>query len=274
MKYLHLRDGGAMPALGLGTYRLEGRAGYEVIRDALEIGYRHIDTAEAYDNETEVGDAIRDAQIDRDALFVTTKIWPTHFRKKFVQLAAESSLRKLRCDYVDLILLHWPSEKVPLAETLEALSSLLTRGHARAIGVSNFSAQQIQEITQIHGIPLACSQIEYHALLDQRDALERASNDSIVTVAHSPLAQGRLCNEPLLNEIGERYRRTAAQIGLRWLVQQEGVGAIPKASSTASLIQNLEIFDFELSDDDMSRIFALNSGVRVVQARSETRSEA
>ncbi|PCE33693.1 aldo/keto reductase [Burkholderia ubonensis] len=268
MKYLHLRGGGAMPALGLGTYKLEGREGYDVLCQALELGYRHLDTAEAYGNEAEVGDAIRDARISREDIFVTTKVWPTHFRRKFMQLAAENSLRKLRCDYVDLLLLHWPSEKVPLAETLDALATLLAQGKARAIGVSNFSAEMIHECTQVFGTPLACSQIEYHALLDQREAVKRANDAGLVTVAHSPLAQGRLCGEPALGEIGEKYGRTAAQIGLRWLMQQEGVGAVPKAAKAENLIRNLDIFDFALSDDEMDRIYALNAGVRVVQARN------
>lgn len=268
MKYLQLPNGAEMPALGLGTYKLEGRPGYAVLRQALEIGYRHVDTAEAYGNETEVGDAIRDSQIDREEFFITTKIWPTHFKKKFMQLAAESSLRKLQCDHVDLILLHWPSEKIPLEETLEALGAILDQGLTRAVGVSNFSAEMVHKIKHAYGIPLACSQIEYHALLDQRDSINLARESEIVTVAYSPLAQGRLSSEPVLQEIGEEHGRTASQIGLRWLMQQEGVGAIPKASRTTSLTQNFDIFDFELSSDEMNRIFALNSDIRVVQDRN------
>lgn len=266
MNHVEVLGGGRMPVLGLGTYRLEGRTCYDVVRHALAIGYRHFDTAEAYKNEAEIGEALQDGQVGRQELFVTTKIWPNHFRHKFAKLAAVQSLKRLRMSYVDLLLLHWPSDHIPLAETLAALSELLAEGMTRAIGVSNFPIGQLREIRDVHGVHLACNQIEFHALLSQRPMINFARLSNLLLTAHSPLAQGRLARHSVMAEIGGRYNKTASQVALRWIVQQ-GTVAIPKTSNEIKLRQNMDIFDFHLAQDEMAELSGLNTELRIVASR-------
>lgn len=268
MKHLRLRNGRMMPALGLGTYQLVGNDCYRTVRRALEIGYRHVDTAEAYHNEAEIGRALADAAIIRDEIFLTTKIWPTHFRKNFMRLAVEHSLRKLGSDYVDLLLLHWPSKTIPLEETVEALSNVVEQGKAKAVGVSNFADPDMLILASNLGPAFCSCQLEYHALLKQTEALRILDLNDIAAVAYSPIARGLIGDIQVLKSIGDKRNKTAAQVALRWLLQQKGVGAVPKASNSLRLVENFDIFDFELSPSEMDEIFAVPSGVRVVGDRS------
>ncbi|MCW8060099.1 aldo/keto reductase [Agrobacterium tumefaciens] len=268
MKHLRLRNGRMMPALGLGTYQLVGNDCYRTVRRALEIGYRHVDTAEAYHNEAEIGRALADAAIIRDEIFLTTKIWPTHFRKNFMRLAVEHSLRKLGSDYVDLLLLHWPSKTIPLEETVEALSNVVEQGKAKAVGVSNFADPDMLILASNLGPAFCSCQLEYHALLKQTEALRILDLNDIAAVAYSPIARGLIGDIQVLKSIGDKRNKTAAQVALRWLLQQKGVGAVPKASNSLRLVENFDIFDFELSPSEMDEIFAVPSGVRVVGDKS------
>ena len=251
-------NGARIPAIGLGTWELRGRTCARLVEQALKLGYRHIDTAQAYENEREVGEGLRASRVRRDDVFVTTKIWTTHFAPNDLERSTKESLTKLRLSEVDLLLLHWPNPHVPLAETLGALAHVKKLGMARHIGVSNFTVALIEEAVAACPEPLACDQVEYHPYLDQTKVREACARHGMALVAYSPVAKGRIKNDRALLRIGDRYRKTAAQVCLRWLVQQNVV-AIPRTSKLERLSENIEIFDFELFEDDMKAISAMGS---------------
>ncbi|MCC8950164.1 aldo/keto reductase [Bradyrhizobium sp. Arg62] len=251
-------NGARIPAIGLGTWELRGRTCARIVEQALRLGYRHIDTAQIYDNEREVGEGLRASGIKRDDVFVTTKVWTTHFMAKDLERSAKESLARLRLTEVDLLLLHWPNAQVPLAETLGALARVRQAGLARHIGVSNFKVALIKEAVAACPEPLACDQVEYHPYLDQADVMEACRRRGMAFVAYSPIAKGRVKGDRALARIGDRYRKSAAQVCLRWLVQQN-VSAIPRTSKLERLQENIDIFDFELSVDDMREISAIGS---------------
>src|SRR6266568_8378513 len=246
-------NGAKIPAIGLGTWELRGRTCARLVEQAMRLGYRHIDTAQVYENEREVGEGLRASGTRRDEVFVTTKIWTTHFAPNDLERSVKESLAKLRLAEVDLLLLHWPNPQVPLAETLGALAHVKKLGMSRHIGVSNFTVALIEEAVAACPEPLVCDQVEYHPYLDQSKVREGCARHGMALVAYSPIAKGRIKNDRALLRIGDRYRKSAAQICLRWLVQQ-GVAAIPRTSRLERLSENFEIFDFELSDDDMRLI--------------------
>ena len=251
-------NGAKIPAIGLGTWELRGRTCARIVEQALKLGYRHIDTAQVYENEREVGDGLRASGIRRDELFVTTKVWTTHFAPHDLERSAKESLVRLRMTDVDLLLLHWPNPHVPLVETLGALANARKLGLARHIGVSNFTVALIDEAVKACPEPLVCDQVEYHPYLDQTKVREASARHGMAVVAYSPVAKGRIKNDRALLRIGDRYRKTSAQVCLRWLVQQNVV-AIPRTSKIERLSENIEIFDFELSDDEMQSIFRIGS---------------
>ena len=249
-------NGARIPAIGLGTWELRGRTCARIVEQALRLGYRHLDTAQAYDNEREVGDGLRASGVRRDDVFVTTKVWTTHFAPNDLERSAKDSLVRLRMPEVDLLLLHWPNPHVPLVETLGALAHVRQMGLTRHIGVSNFTVALIEEAVKICSVPLVCDQVEYHPYLDQTKVREACAQNGMALVAYSPVAKGRIKNDQMLAGIAERYGKTAAQVSLRWLVQQS-VSAIPRTSRIERLSENLDIFDFELSEDEMDRVFGL-----------------
>jgi 2,5-diketo-D-gluconate reductase B len=251
-------NGAKIPAIGLGTWELRGRQCARIVEQALKLGYRHIDTAQVYENEREVGDGLRASGVRRDDVFVTTKVWTTHFAPHELERSTKESLVKLRMPEVDLLLLHWPNPHVPLAETLGALAHAKKIGLARHIGVSNFTVALIEEATKACPEPLVCDQVEYHPYLDQAKVREACARNDMALVAYSPVAKGRIRNDETLRRIGEKHGRTPAQICLRWLVQQN-VSAIPRTSRIERLSENIDIFDFALDDEDMGEIFALAS---------------
>jgi 2,5-diketo-D-gluconate reductase B len=251
-------NGARIPAIGLGTWELRGRTCARLVEQALKLGYRHIDTAQAYENEREVGEGLRASGVRRDDVFLTTKIWTTHFAPNDLERSTKESLAKLRLAEVDLLLLHWPNPQVPLEETLGALAHVKRLGMARHIGVSNFTVALIEEAVAACCEPLVCDQVEYHPYLDQTRVLEACARHGMALVAYSPIAKGRIKSDQLLGRIGQQYRKTAAQICLRWLVQQNVV-AIPRTSKIERLSENIEIFDFELSDDEMQQISRMGS---------------
>jgi len=250
--------GTKVPALGFGTWQLVGAQCESAVEYALELGYRHIDTAQVYENEREVGEGLRASGVRRDELFVTTKIWTTHFTPHELERSAKESLVKLRMPHVDLLLLHWPNPHVPLAETLGALAHAKQLGLARHIGVSNFTVALIEDATKLCPEPLVCDQVEYHPYLDQAKVREACERNDMALVAYSPVAKGRIKNDETLKEIGRAHGKTPAQICLRWLVQQN-VCAIPRTSRIERLSENIDIFDFVLSEEEMGQIFALGS---------------
>jgi len=245
-----------IPAIGLGTWELRGRTCARLVEQALRLGYRHIDTAQAYDNEREVGDGLRASGVRRDDVFVTTKVWTTHFAPHDLERSTKESLVQLRMPYVDLLLLHWPNPHVPLAETLGALAHAKRMGLTRHIGVSNFTVALIEEAVKSCPEPLVCDQVEYHPYLDQTKVRQACADNGLALVAYSPVAKGRIKNDETLTRIGRAHRKSPAQICLRWLVQQN-VSAIPRTSRIERLSENIDIFDFELSDDEMRQIFHL-----------------
>ncbi len=251
-----------VPALGLGTYSLMGQDCQKAIVDAINIGYRHIDTAKMYENEEAVGLGIRQSSIDRDELFVTTKIWYTDLVRSNVMSATHDSLRRLQTDYINLLLVHWPSDEVPLRETLEALMEIQQQGYTRLIGVSNFPPAMMQKAVEI--APVVCNQVEYHPYLGQSALLNIVREHNIMLTAYSPIAQGAVQNDATLLTIGERYGKQPSQVALRWLVQQDNVAAIPRTSNHEHRVSNFDIFDFSLTDDEMQQIHHLSRNERLV----------
>jgi diketogulonate reductase-like aldo/keto reductase len=251
-------NGATIPALGLGTWELRGRACARIVEQALRLGYRHIDTAQIYENEREVGEGLRGSGVKRDDVFVTTKVWTTHFAPNDLLRSAKESLARLRLTDVDLLLLHWPNPQVPLQETLGALAQAKELGLARNIGVSNFTVALIEEAVATCPAPLACNQVEYHPYLDQTKVLTACKSFGLALVAYSPVAKGRVKNAEALNRIGAHYGKSAAQVCLRWLIQQNAV-AIPRTSKVERLSENIDIFDFSLTDAEMDEVFAMGT---------------
>ena len=251
-------NGATIPAIGLGTWELRGRPCARIVEQALRLGYRHIDTAQIYENEREVGEGVRASGLKRSEIFVTTKIWTTHFAPNDLLRSAKESLARLRMTEVDLLLLHWPNPQVPLRETLGALAQAKELGLARNIGVSNFTVALIEEAVAVCPAPLTCNQVEYHPYLDQTKVLTACKSFGLALVAYSPVAKGRVKNAEALNRIGERYGKSAAQVCLRWLIQQNVV-AIPRTSKVERLSENIDIFDFSLTDAEMDEVFAMGT---------------
>jgi 2,5-diketo-D-gluconate reductase B len=249
-------NGAKIPLVGLGTWELRGRLCARVVEQAMRLGYRHIDTAEMYDNERDVGDGIRGSGIKRNDFFVTTKIWPSHFAPRALERAARECLMRLRLSEVDLLLLHWPNPQIPLSETLGALCKVKRDGLTRHIGVSNFTVAQIEEAVAIATEPLVCDQVECHPFLDQSKVIAACRGHGMAPVAYSPIARGKAKNDTLLARIGAAHKKTAAQICLRYLVQQQIV-VIPRTSKLERLTENATLFDFVLSDAEMAEIAAL-----------------
>ena len=254
--------GEKVPALGLGTWQLTGDECVEAVRDALELGYRHIDTAEAYENEEEVGRGIREAGVDRDEIFLVSKVWFDHLDRGSLLRAAESSLRKLGTDYLDLLLIHWPNPEISLVEPLGAMVELKGKGTIRHIGVSNFTPSLVEQASEV--TPIFCNQVECHPYLPQDELRRQAIEAGYMLAAYCPLARGEVMDDEVLNEIGGRHDKTPAQVTLRWHVQREPVAAIPKAASAKHRRANLDIFDFELSDEEMERIGSLSKRERII----------
>ena len=257
-------QGVRIPAIGLGTAGLLGSVAKRMVRHALEIGYRHIDTAQNYGNEAEIGAAIRASAVPRQDIWLTTKIGRNRFRDGDLQRSVEDSVRKLGTE-PDLILLHWPNAKVPLGETLAALNEVKRKGLTRQIGVSNFTAALVRQAVALSEAPLIVNQVEYHPYLSQPTVLKALRANGMALIAYSPLAKGRVFRDATLRAIGARHGKTTGQVALRWLVQQDGVIAIPRSSREAHARSNLAIFDFELTSQEMGEIFALgNPGGRLV----------
>jgi diketogulonate reductase-like aldo/keto reductase len=249
-------NGAAIPAIGLGTWELRGRTCARLIEQAIKLGYRHIDTAQAYDNERDVGDGIRASHVARHDIFVTTKIWTTHFAPHNLERSVKESLTRLRMTEVDLLLLHWPNPHVPLEETLGALAHAKRMGLAKHIGVSNFTVALIDRAVAVCPEPLVCNQVEYHPYLDQTAVRAACRAHDLALVAYSPIAKGSVRGDETLAAIARSHRKSAAQVCLRWLIQQ-GAVAIPRTSKIERLSENIDVFDFELAGEEMASISAL-----------------
>lgn len=249
-----------IPAIGLGTWPMKGEECARAVTDALRLGYRHVDTAFNYGNEADVGAGLKASGVPREEVFLTTKVWWDKIDDGDLQRSAEASLKNLAVAAVDLLLIHWPNPRIPLARSIKALCEVKRRGLARHIGISNFPSKLMAEALALTTEPLACHQGEYHAHVDQSKVLALCRKHAMAFTAYTPLGrgtQGGVISEPSVIEIARRLGRTPAQVALRWLVQQPGVVAVPKSSNPQRLAENLDVFSFALTDADMAALSKL-----------------
>lgn len=263
MKYIHLGMT-AVPAIGLGTYKLLGSKAIDIISNAIGAGYRHIDTAQLYDNEREVGQAIQISGVPRNEIYIVTKVWPSNLHDDRFIPSVEESLRKLKTDRVDLLLIHWPHQSLPVEEYMQTLMKVQQSGMAVDIGVSNFNIAQMTAAMET-GARIVCNQVEYHPWINQTRLMDWMLSRQIALIAYCPLAQGRFVNEKKLESIAADHLRSPAQIILRWMMQKEKVLAIPRSSNIHRVINNLNVFDFELSAKEVEIMDAWRlENIRVV----------
>ena len=246
-----------LPSLGFGTWKLKGEVARESVRDAIVAGYRHVDTARAYGNEEEVGRGIAESGVDRDDVFVASKLGPDSFTPERVKTETENSLRALQTSYLDLLLIDWPTEDIPVAETLGAMSELAAEGKIKHIGVRKYTVAQLREANLY--APIFTDQIEYHPYIDHRELLAFARDENVLVTACSPLAGGRVFADPEIRTIAERNGMTSAQVALRWLVQQQNVVTLTRSENPEHRREDFAIFDFDLTPQEMATINALSS---------------
>ncbi len=251
-------NGAQLPALGFGTWTLKDDQATSLVSHALGAGYRHIDTAAMYANEEAVGAGLKASGVARDDIFLTTKVWYTDIADGDLQRSAEASLKKLDVDAVDLLLIHWPSSTIPLKNSIAALNDVLERGMTRHIGVSNFPVALLDEAAAMSANPIVCNQVEYHPFLDQSAVKRACARLGMAMVSYCPLCRGGdLFETPAVAGAADVHDKTPAQVVLRWHVQQDGVAAIPRSQNPSRIEENLAVFDFELSGDEMAAISAL-----------------
>ena len=255
--YMEMNDGYKIPVVGLGTWKSEpGDATYNAVLNSINAGYRHIDTARAYDNESDVGRAIKDAGVDRKELFITTKLWNKDQGYETALEACEKSLARLGCDYIDLYLIHWPL-KDKRNESWRAFIELQEKGLCKSIGVSNFTIGNLKEIEDRFDILPAANQVEFHPYHYQRELLDYCNSKNILIEAYSPLVHAKRMDEPRLVSISQELGKTPAQILIRWAMQR-GMIVLPKSVNNDRIIENFAVFDFEISDSVMKRLDALD----------------
>ena len=265
MESVTLCSGKAMPLLGLGTWPLTGDECARTVAMALRLGYRHINTAVGYHNHEGVGRGLRDSGVRRAEVFVTTKIMPERLTRDDVLRDCDQALSDLGIDHVDLLLIHWPNPEIPISETLRAFRRLLDDGRIRHVGVSNFTIPRLAEAIAAAEAPIAVNQVEYHPYLNQQELLDSCTANDVVLTAYSPIARGQVADDEVLVDISHRCGKGPLQIALRWMVQKSIV-VIPKAASEAHLRDNMEIFGWELSAEDMARIDAIPKRVRLIES--------
>lgn len=261
-------QGAKIPAIGFGTWPMRGETCSRMVAEALRIGYRHIDTAQGYSNEEDVGAGLKASGVQRDAVFVTTKVRPELTSAARLVPSVEESLRKLGTDRVDLLLLHWPNPEIPVAESIAALCDARRRGLARHIGISNYTIALTDEALRVASEPIAAAQFEYHPLVDQTKLLAALRRHGLAIIAYCPVALGRVVGNPVLEAIGKAHGKTAAQVSLRWLIQQGDVAAIPKSSKPERARENFDVFDFTLTDAEMAEIGTLGRKEHLINDRS------
>ena len=250
-------NGATIPAIGFGTFRMPGADVLRMVPAVLKLGYRHVDTAQIYGNEAEVGEAIASSDVPRADIFLTTKVWVDKYRHDDFIRSVDESLKKLKTDYVDLLLLHWPQSDVSLAERIGALNEVRDAGKVRHIGVSNFNIALMAESVSLSKAPIVTNQVEYHPYLDQTAVLDAARKSGMSITAYYAMADGKVVGDPTIKAIAAAHGKSEAQVVLRWLAQQEGVVTLSKTVSEDRAKSNFEIFDFELSPDEMRALHAL-----------------
>jgi diketogulonate reductase-like aldo/keto reductase len=260
---VRLNDGVEIPRLGLGVYQLPaGETTFRIVKYALNIGYKHIDTARLYGNEADVGRAVKESGIQREEIFITTKVWNSDQGYDMTIKAFEGSLRRLGLSYVDLYLIHWPVQG-KLIETWKAMIKILKDGRSRTIGVSNYSIDELQKTIQTSDVVPAINQIEFHPFLYREDILHFCNNNKIQIEAYSPLTRGKKLNHPTLKKIAKEYGKTSAQLLIRWSLQH-GLVVIPKSIQQNRIFENSQIFDFEIDAEDMTLLNSLNENFHTV----------
>lgn len=250
-------NGAHIPALGFGTFRMPDEDVHRVLPQALKLGFRHVDTAQIYKNEAAVGDVLDSSGIPRDEIFLTTKVWIDRVGHDAFIASVDESLAKLKTDYVDLLLLHWPQSEMPLADRMGALNALRDAGKVRDIGVSNFSTALMAEAVSLSDAPVVTNQVEFHPYLDQTKVIEEAAKTGMSVTAYYLMADGKVPQDAVLKDIGAKHGKSAAQVTLRWAVQQDDVIALSKTATESRIQENLAIFDFALSEEEMAAIHAL-----------------
>ena len=257
------KSGLTIPLIGLGTWELRGRKCRKVVRKSLELGYRHIDTAAMYENESEVGSGIVDSGVDRKEIFLTTKINTIEVNNEGIVDAFHKSLSDLKTDYVDLLLIHWPAFSTNLGDMLEIMYGIKESKKARAIGVSNFNTTLLNECTRLGFEDIYCNQVEYHPFLSQEILLKKMNEMGVIPVAYCPLCRGDVTKDSVIIELSKKYNKTPSQVTLRWIIQQNAV-VIPKSAKKRRLKENIDIYDFEIDNQDMDRIHSLARDQRLV----------
>ena len=249
-------NGARIPAIGLGTMTLRENICVDTVSAALRAGYRHLDTAQMYGNEREVGEGMRASGIPREEMFVTTKVWHNRLAAGDLERSVDESLTRLNLPHVDLLLIHWPNAAIPLKDTLAALAKVKRARLTRHIGAANFTVALIEEAVRLAEEPLVTNQIEVHPFIDQSKVMAACRRHGISITAYCPIARGKVPGNPVLERIGKAHGKSAGQVALRWLVQQ-GVIPIPRTGKVERLKENLAVFDFTLSDAEMAEIGAL-----------------
>ncbi|MCK0207999.1 aldo/keto reductase [Starkeya koreensis] len=256
MQNLVSANGAKIPALGYGTFRLPGPDTLRMVPHVLKLGFRHIDTAQIYGNEAEVGEGIARSGVKRADIFLTTKVWVDKYGRDALIASVDESLSKLKTDYVDLLLLHWPAGQ-PLPEPVAALNEVVKAGKVRHIGVSNFNVAQMKEAIALSEAPLVTNQVEYHPYLDQSPVIGAARAAGLSVTAYYAMADGKVFTDPVLKDIAAAHGKSVAQTVLRWVIQQDGLVALSKTAGEERAAENLAIFDFELSPQEMAAIHGL-----------------
>lgn len=260
---LNLPGDVAMPVLGFGTFQLKEDVAEQAVAHALNVGYRHVDTADMYGNHRGVGKAIRESAVAREEIFLVTKIWRDRLRHHDLLTDAERSLEELGTDYVDQLLIHWPNSDIPMEETFKAMHQLVRDGKARTIGVSNFTAAHLDRAFTASPQPIAANQVELHPYLAQPELREACRQRHVPVVAYRPIVMGKVSDDPVIAEIAGKHDRTPVQVTLRWILQLDMV-AIPRSKSPEHIEQNLGALSFKLDDEDMQRISDLDRGEREI----------
>jgi 2,5-diketo-D-gluconate reductase B len=252
-----LANGARIPAIGFGTYGTVRAEMQRTLPAALKTGFRHVDTAQIYRNEMDVGECVASSGIPRSEIFLTTKVWVTNYPEKNFSSSVDQSLRNLQTDHVDLLLLHWPYEGVPLAEQIGLLNETVRSGKARHIGVSNFNRRLLEQAIGLSAAPLVTNQFEYHPYLNQSLIAGATRHAGLAVTAYCAMAVGRVLGDPTMAEIAATHGRSIPQVVLRWLIQQDGVVALSRTTNPSRLAENLAVFDFELGGDEMAAIQTL-----------------
>lgn len=263
MKSVKLKAGNEMPLLGFGTWRLKGGEATESVKKALDTGYRHIDTADAYENHRDIAAALNESSIDREELFITSKVWRDRLNYEEIKNDAERFLNELDIGYLDLLLIHWPNKNSNLKESLKALKEVQESGLAKAIGVSNFTINHLKDALEYDPELISLNQVEFHPTLYQKELLDFCRENNIALTAYSPLGRGEVFRNEVIQDLADKYGKTPAQLSLRWLVEKD-IAAIPKASSSPHIKENYDVFGWDMPNEAMEKMDQLNKNNRII----------